>query len=185
MRYNFRIKIGNFTFFAMFSHTQTIEGVASKVGKDEHIILCDIEECNLKDAKRTLKTVQEKYRLGDIHVYSDAPKSFRAWCFSRRNLRDFLHILLDIEYLDYQFLNYTVKRKGATLRTSNKKDRKPQKLVAILEGFEETSIPKKLTHVIYDTGVEKRGKTVNIELGGERRWIVFQKLLKGSKKWFT
>jgi hypothetical protein len=167
MRHNIRIKFGNVTFFAMLSHTQTLEGITSKIDKDKHIILWDIEKCNLKDAKKTLSKVQRKHKLGDIEIISDAPQSFRGWCFSQRPWKEYLIILLETDYLDYNFFYWTVRRGSATLRKTNKQGREPQTLVDVLEGYEKTSIPKKLTHVIYDTGVEKRGKIFNLRFGGE------------------
>jgi hypothetical protein len=101
--------------------------------------------------------VQRKYKLGDIFIVSDAEGSFRAWCFSKRTFKEYLKILLDTEFVDWNFFWWTVRRGQATLRTSNKQGREPQKVVAFLKGYEETAIPDKLTKVIYDTGVEKRG----------------------------
>jgi hypothetical protein len=66
--------------------------------------------------------------------------------------------------LDYDFWVWTVRRGSATLRTSDKID-KDQKLVAVLKGYEPTILPERLTHVIYDTGIEKRGRC--ILLGGD------------------
>ena len=42
------------------------------------------------------------------------------------------------------------------------KRRQPQKVVAGLKGYEETGFPEKVTHVIYDTGIEKRGTVVKL-----------------------
>jgi hypothetical protein len=52
--------------------------------------------------------------------------------------------------------------RGATIRTGNKLDREPQKVVAYLQGYEETQIPKKVQYVLYDTGVEKKGRMLSL-----------------------
>jgi len=65
-RLNFLFKFRNITVFFMVSASQTLEGVTSKVGEDQHIILWDLENCTLEQAKETLAEVQYKYRLGDI-----------------------------------------------------------------------------------------------------------------------
>jgi hypothetical protein len=66
--------------------------------------------------------------------------------------------------MDYNFFYWTVSRGKATLRTSNKVNREPQKIVAVLESypvsFDENELWEKVT---YDTGTEKRG--INILLG--------------------
>jgi len=162
MRLNFRVKLGRFTAFCMVSHTQTLEGVTSKISQNEHIVLWDLEGCSLNEARKTLAEIQFRHKLGDIFVVSDAEKSFRAWCFSIRSWKEYLRILLETQHLDYNFFYWTVRRGSATLRISNKKGRPPQKVVAYLDGYEETKIPESMVHVIYDTGLEKRGVVVKV-----------------------
>jgi hypothetical protein len=156
-RLNFLFKIGNLTVFFMVSASQTLEGITSKVGEDQHLILWDLEGCTLRQATETLADVQFKHRLGDIYVVSDAEGSFRAFCFSRRSWKEYLVILLETKHLDYNFFYWTVRRGSATLRTSNKLGRPPQQVVAFLRGYEETQIPAKMVRVLYDTGIQKRG----------------------------
>jgi hypothetical protein len=162
MRINLLGKLGNVTFFFMISKTQTLEGVTSKVGEDEHIIMWDLEKCTLEQAKETLADVQYKYHLGDIYITSDAEGSYRGWCFSRRKFKEYLKILLDTEHLDWNFFWWTVRRGQATLRTSNKQGRPQQQVVAYLKGYEPTEIPAKMVHVLYDTGLEKRGVVIKV-----------------------
>jgi len=162
MRFNYRMKIGNFTLFFMLSHTQTLEGVTSRINKNEHLIFWDLEGCNLDQAEEILASVQYAHRLGDIFITSDAEQSFRGWCFSARSWKEYLRILLETDYLDYNFFYWTVRRGSATLRINNKAGRQPQKVVAYLKGYEETEIPEKMVHVTYDTGLEKRGMVISL-----------------------
>jgi hypothetical protein len=62
------------------------------------------------------------------------------------------------------FFEYTERRKKATLRTSNKHGRPPQKLVSVLESY-PGPIPETWEKVTYDTGLVKRGRS--ILLGGD------------------
>ena len=76
---------------------------------------------------------------------------------------EYNHILMHtslLGILDFNFYKWTVRRTAGTLRISNKEGRPPQKVVAFLKGYEETEIPERLVHVIYDTGIEKRGKMI-------------------------
>lgn len=166
MRFNFRAKLGNLTFFAMISSTQTLEGITSYIEKDKHIILWDLEKNDLKTVRNNLKPVQLDHDLGDIFFVSDMKDSYRAFCFSQRSWKEYLKILLETEGLDYQFFYYTVRRGKSTLRICDKEGRDPQKVVSVLEGFEDTEIPKKVIHVIYDTGIEKRGTVISL---GEKK----------------
>ena len=163
-RFNFRAKIGNITFFFMIAKTQTLEGVTSLQPDGKHVVMWDLENCTLEQAEETLRNVQRKYMLSHIYVASDAEASYRAWCFSKVDYKTVLHILLDTEHLDPIFFDYTVKRKKATLRTSNKKDRLPQKLVSVLGSY-PSPIPETWEKVTYDTGLVKRGRS--ILLGGD------------------
>lgn len=167
MRFNFRIKkkIGNrdFTIFIMVSETQTLEGITSLLPNGKHYPLFDIEGCILEKAENGLMKVQISYGLSDIFITSDYDKSFRAWCFSEVKFTDYLRMmldLLDMGLLDYNFFWWTVNKSKATLRTSQKKDRKKQELVSVLKSY-SVLIPEEVeNNVVYDTGIDKRGLTV-------------------------
>jgi hypothetical protein len=148
----------------MVAKTQTLEGVTSLQTNGKHIVLWDLENCTLEQAKETMRAVQIKYMLSHIYVASDAEGSYRAWCFSKVDYKTLLHILLDTGHLDPVFFDYTVKRKKATLRTSNKKDRKPQELVSVIESY-PAPIPETWEKVTYDTGLVKKGR--GVLLGGD------------------
>ena len=162
MRLNLRIKIGNYTLFGMISKTQTLKGITSKVidEPNKHYIFWDLENCTLEQAKETLQDVQYEFKLGNIFILSDIDKSFRAFCYSKRYFRKYLHILLSTKYLDYNFFYWTVQRGYSTLRTSCKQNRKSQDLLYIINGYEDALIPKKMIQVIYDTGIIKKGKAL-------------------------
>ena len=161
MRWNLRIAKFNHTFFVMLSETQTLEGVTSLIpySNGKHVIMWDLEECTLKEAEKTLREVQYQHNLSNIFIKSDIDRSYRAWCFTLVDLKTFLKILLDTDYVDWNFFYYTVKRKKATLRVNNKKNRKKQQLVSVLESY-SVPIPEEIEKVIYDTGVAKRGLSI-------------------------
>ncbi len=162
MRFNFRIVKFGWTFFFMLAKTQSLEGLTSLLSDGRHIVMWDLENCNLEEASRILIRVQRKNNLSHIYIVSDAEGSYRAWCFSSVTFKKFLRILVDsLEIIDYSFFYYTVKRLKATLRTSNKKKRPPQRLVRVLESY-PTDFPIKMEKVIYDTGLVKRGYTISL-----------------------
>lgn len=165
MRLNVRVKIGNVTLFAMVARTQSLEGVTSLQLDGKHIVMWDLENCSLLNVKSVLSDVQVKYGLSDIFIVSDCEGSYRAWCYSKVDFEVFLKILGEcLGILDYNFFYYTVKRRKATLRSSSKKGRLPQKVVCVLHSF---SVPfgEVVERVAYDTGLQKRG--FSILLGGE------------------
>ena len=162
MRLNFRAKFANLTFFAMIAKTQRLEGVTSLQSDGNHIVMWDLEKCTLEQAEKTLQNVQKKYWLSHIYIVSDVEGSYRAWCYNKVDFITLLKILLDTQFLDWNFFYWTVKRGKATLRTSAK-NREPQRVVSILGSY-PVSIPSSCQKVVYDTGLTKKGLT--ILLGG-------------------
>jgi hypothetical protein len=68
-----------------------------------------------------------------------------------------MHILLDSEYLDRNFIGYTLGRGEATIRIGKKWGRlNKQKMVAVLESY-FLPIPKEYERVLYQTGLVKKG----------------------------
>jgi hypothetical protein len=136
----------------MYAKTQTLEGVTNKIkNSDKFYVFWDLEKCTLEEAKATLKSIQTDYDLGDIFIFSDVPNSFRAWCFTPVDFHIYLQILLDTEFVDYNFFYWTVKQGKATLRISKKEDRPKQQLLTVLKRRYE-SIPQIVEYVKYDTG---------------------------------
>jgi hypothetical protein len=147
----------------MVSDTQTLEGVTSLQPDGKHILFWDLEKCSLSEAEETLREVQHEYSLSNIYIFSDAEGSYRAWCFSRVDFKTYLLTLLKTKYLDWNFFWWTVKRGKATLRTSNKQNREPQRLVSVLESYPHP-FPKRMEKVEYDTGVEKEGISILLDV---------------------
>ena len=136
-----------------------MEGITSLQSDGNHIVMWDLENCSLQQAKKTLLEVQIKYGLSDIFIVSDTEESFRGWCFSKVNFKTLLKILLDTKFLDWNFFWWTVKRGKATLRVSKKENRSSQEIVSVLYSY-YVPIPESVEKVVYDTGVEKRGASI-------------------------
>lgn len=187
MRINFRTNFRNITSYSMLSDTQTIEGVTSLQSDGKHIIMWDLDDCDLEEATLALRRIQREFSLSNIYIFSDAKGSYRAWCFNHVSFWTYIHILTSMpeKMIDYNFLWWTVERGKATLRTSNKQGRPPQKLVRVLESYPHP-IPKVMEKATYDTGVDREGINIlldvltddhvfrltlgkrTLELGGER-----------------
>ncbi len=161
MRLNFRIAKWGWTLFVMIARIQTLEGLTSGLPDGKHIIMWDLDlGHSLEEITKSLSEIQRKYSLSHIYIVSDAEGSYRAWCFSRVSFKAFLRVLVDsLDIIDYSFFYYTVKRLKATLRTGNKKDRPPQRLIRVLESY-PAAFPAKMEQVIYETGLVKRGHTI-------------------------
>jgi hypothetical protein len=118
------------------------------------------DNCALHKLEEKFREIQNKYSLSDIFIVSDKEGSYRIWCFTKVKFVTLLKILLDAhDFLDWNFFYWTVARGKATLRTNNKKNRPPQKIVSVLYSY-PVPIPESYQRVIYDTGVEKRGLSI-------------------------
>jgi hypothetical protein len=169
-RFNLRITTNCFTYFTMLARSQRIEGITSTVydknGKPtkNHYVFWDLENCSLEQIKKTLKKVQTRYSLGNIQLTSDNNgKTYRGWCFSIVTFETSIKILVDsLSVMDYGFFYYTIKRKEATLRLSQKEGRPFQTCTDVIESFFVPFPSGIVKHVIYNTGCEKQGLTVNL-----------------------
>lgn len=173
MRNNIRIKIRNINIFFSISQVQTLEGITSTVKRlkndymnSEHVIFWDLENCSLEDAIVTLRKVKHDYILGPIYLLADINRSYRALCFDTITFHTFIRILLDTRYVDPLFFYYTVKRREATIRTARKRGRPKPAIINIIKDKGELDfipeIVKKLSRVIYDTGLTKKGATLEV-----------------------
>ena len=153
-----------FSTLILFAKTQRLHGITSLLPNGMHFILADVENCSLEEAIDETKYVQMKYGLSNMYIYSDSERSFRIFCYSEVDFKTLLQILLDFKHLDMIFFGYTVRRKKATLRTNRKKNRPPQRLVAVLESF-PLPFPQQVQQVFYDTGIVKKG--IAFSLGDE------------------
>lgn len=163
MRNNIRIKIGHITIFFMIAHTQRLNGFTNKVNACDYFYMWDLEGCTLKEAEKEMKRIQKKYNLGEIYITSDRKKSFQVWCFTLTTKRNYIKCLAETKYYDWYFLKYTVRREEATLRLTDKQNRKPLKIVSIIKGRKE-KIPSNMKLILYDTGREKKAHTLNVEV---------------------
>jgi hypothetical protein len=152
-----RLKFGRYTVYFMLSETQKLTGITSLLRSGLHILLLDIENCSLDECLYELQDIQDHYGLGDIFVSSDYKNSFRCWCFTQMTFRQMIHVMADqaLFHLDENFFEWTARHGKATLRLSNKLNREPQKIVAVLTSHTEI-VPDELESVIYDTGTGKR-----------------------------
>jgi hypothetical protein len=169
-RFNFRITTGRFTFFTMIARSQQMEGVTSRVydkdGKPTnfHYPMWDLEGKNIEETKKTLKKVQNRYSLSNIYLTSDNNgKTYRGWCFSVVTFETYIKILVDsLSVMDYGFFYYTIKRKEATLRLSQKEGRPFQTCTDVIESFSVPFPTGIMKRVVYHTGNEKKGTTLNL-----------------------
>lgn len=118
-----------FTFYKL----EGTEGLDSILPNGKHILMWDFDNCNLDTVKASLKSVQDKYNLPDIHIYADnKPNSFRASSPQQVEFNQLLHILLDTSNIDRHYIEWTLKKGYATMRIGKKKGRSDIKLVDIL-----------------------------------------------------
>ena len=169
-RFNFRFTTSRFTFFTMLAEAQKIEGITTQVydenGKPtgKHYPFFDLENASLEQIKKTLRKSQQRYGLSNIYVTTDNNgQTFRGWCFSIVTFETYLKILVDCKNIvDYGFFYYTIKRKEATLRLSQKEGRPFQTCTDVIESFIVPFPSGIMSHVIYVTGTEKKGTTINL-----------------------
>ena len=169
-RFNLRITTSRFTFFTMLSRSQQIEGITSQVYDKNskptnfHYPMFDLEGKDIEETKKILKKIQTRYGLSNIYLTTDNNgKTYRGWCWSVVTFETYLKILIDsLTIIDYGFFYYTVKRKCATLRLSRKEGRPFQTCTSVIESFFVPFPTGIMKRVMYVTGTEKKGTTINL-----------------------
>jgi len=110
-------------------------GVNSFVDEYHHILMWDFDDVPLEIVRRSLKIVQHRYMLSDIHILrTKEPDNYIAYCFTSCEWRMAVEIIAQTQYVDWQFFRFGVYRGHFTLRVTPKGDRHI-KLVERLEGL--------------------------------------------------
>lgn len=111
-------------------------GVNSMLENGNHILMWDFDETPLEEVERSLKIVQARYGLSQIHICrTKVPDNYVCYCFSQHDWRRTCEIIGQTPNVDWQFFRFGVYRGHFTLRVTPKNDRQI-KLVKHLEGFE-------------------------------------------------
>lgn len=161
-RLNIRFKFGNITIFFMVALTQTLKGISSFIEWNKHLILWDLDKCNLAQAERALEDVQSIYNLSDIYIFSDRDDGFCAICFKQVTYIELLRIIIDTQFIDVGFISYTAKRNKATLRMVQKEGRTKLKILSVLKTY-PIPLPDDMEVITYDTGLVKDGISIGMK----------------------
>lgn len=161
-----------------FSKVQTCKGFTSKLSNGNHILFLDLDKAkNFFELKNKMREIQNKYKdvngnsLSHFYFFSDKEGSFRLWCFSEISFSVYTKILLDaFDYLDFNFIHWTLKTGKATIRYSDKVGRESQKLVDCLESYFVPILLEKMEYAIYDTSLTKKGIMIRLGDNGKITW---------------
>lgn len=83
----------------------------------------------------SLRTVQDKFGLGDIFVLQTLPKqSYRAFCFTEVDWFEYISLLASTRYIDPSYLKHSVMRGRAVIRITEKYGTK-NTLIKKLDGY--------------------------------------------------
>lgn len=155
MRIAARIKLGSWFAYATIGHVQVVTGVSSKVGPNRHNVFWDFDDTPLDSVEWLLTIAQRNFDLGEIYIFSDKPRSYRAVCYSVVDFKKLLEILVTTPRVDDVFIIKTAQKGQATIRLSDKLGRGPPAIVSKIPGRHEP-LPNNLSVWRYETGVDKR-----------------------------
>ena len=99
-------------------------GVNSELEDGRHILMWDFDDVPLDVVVESLKKVQARYLLSDIHICrTKEPHNYIAYCFSSQEWRTACEIVAQTPNVDWQFFRFGVYRGHFTLRVTPKGDR--------------------------------------------------------------
>lgn len=178
-----RFDIGSLRITFSFSPVIKVVGVNSYLGGDYHILMWDFDHNSLEEVKKSLRVVQTRYFLSDIHIcQTGITRGYHAYCFTAVDWRRAVEILAATPHVDMKYLKWCLFRSRFTLRVGEKMGRIPHK-VATLEGYclPDANISDLKSWVIYET------------IGRKEYWIYLRKKwqrqlklwLLRSRRWLT
>lgn len=113
-----------------------IMGVNSMVDDDIHILMWDFDKTKLSTVVASLKTIQTRYFLSDIHILETNHEegNYIAYCFTIQNWQKAVEIVIATHGVDWNFIRLSVYRGWFTLRIGKKESGIPH-IVARLHSF--------------------------------------------------
>ena len=130
-----RLTVGHFRVTLTAARIAKVIGVNSELENGQHILMWDFDEHPLEDIKASLRVVQTRYFLSDIHICrTKVPDNYVCYCFSQQVWQRACEIVCQTKYVDWQFFRFGVYRGHFTLRVTPKNDRGIE-LADRLEGY--------------------------------------------------
>ncbi len=141
------------------SHEENAIGINSKLKDGKHILMWDFDTVALGDVTESLFFIQEEFFLPNIYVLSTgAAYHYHAYCMHRVSFLDAAHIISITEHVDENFFRIGCCRGYWTLRISDRKGRKIER-VDTLKSRRKESVSKydMVSFCMYSTK-KKEGK---------------------------
>lgn len=131
----YRKRIGKYLIYGFITKTEDVTGITSYVDNEKnhlHYVLWDFDNVPLDEIIKELNTVAIMFELNNIVIMSDKKGSYRAFSPNKVEFRTLLRILLYTDFVDWNFIKWTMRRGYATIRMSQKQYREKPKIVDIL-----------------------------------------------------
>jgi hypothetical protein len=130
-----RLTIGHHRLTLTFARIAKVIGVNSELEDGRHILMWDFDAVPLDVVVESLKKVQARYLLSDIHICrTKEPHNYIAYCFSSQEWRTACEIVASTQNVDWQFFRFGVYRGHFTLRVTPKNNRQI-KFAKRIEGY--------------------------------------------------
>ena len=119
-----RLTIGHYRLTLTMARIAKVIGVNSQLECGRHALMWDFDDVPLSIVLSSLKVVQYRYFLSDIHILrTKEPHNYIAYCFSSQEWRTACAIIVQTPNVDWQFYRFGVYRGHFTLRVTPKGDR--------------------------------------------------------------
>jgi len=148
----FRIRIAHWRFTWTFAPVTDVIGVNSLLADNNHILLWDFDDVQLKVVAWILKSIQRQFKLPQIRILNTGtPNHYNAYCFKRCSWWNVRRIIASTPNICSNFYKWGIFRKRFTLRVSPKSNRKPNLILTLHSKISEDVAIRELNSWVQDT----------------------------------
>jgi len=134
-----------------------VRGVNSNLRDGDHCIMMDCEDCSLRQIVNEVARLQNFWQLGPADIFSTGDSDhWHVYIWTRMEWRRCLQVMLNCVYEDYKHVMFSMKRRHATLRLSDKGGHSVGYCISITSIYPATCSNKELVSFTeYQTGMKE------------------------------
>ena len=141
--------IGSLSITFGISTVQKVGGMNSWAPRG-HYLFWDFDDISIGSVSMALTAVQERFKLGEIHIYSTSPGSWMAVCYDTKPFMLAVNVINETKYVDRTWLSIAVERGYFTVRVTGKNGFRVKYMFSLYPGEQDITVVPELWYDIYE-----------------------------------